>query len=135
MKEPLLICAINIEHFLKGFPKHVTIELFDLVKRVSNQKDIENILKKCDDTGHINVWKNGQPKLFFQVKQILYHGRWERFEKYNPNGLSSRSAEVHNYIMPFEQFQKMGRPKEIYLDFRNSVSLEEYSSSPQHALN
>jgi len=124
MKEPLEICAINIENFFKGRPKFMTINLFDSDKMVSNEKRIENILNKCDENGYLMTMKKGHHKKWFEVKQILYRGQWSRFENYDSEGHEGIS-DSNKYLMSFEEFQKRGRPKKIYIDFYHAVSLDE----------
>jgi len=116
MKEPLEIRAINVKN-------HIGIPAAEITLSILTQEDEEkmkDILNKCRDDGIFLYKENDVVKQFFSVKQILYRGQWDRFE-----GHGGEPTAFNNYIMPFDQFQKLGRPKKIYIDFYNSVSLKD----------
>ncbi|MEK6833280.1 MAG: hypothetical protein AABY32_04480 [Nanoarchaeota archaeon] len=123
MKEPLEIWAINVRGMLPN--EHATFRAIGN----ENYKRILNILEKCSDSGCYSTLGEEKDKKLqraFMVEQILYRGQWERFENYKKNSPDRvKSVDFHNYIMSFEEFQRKGRLKKIYLDFHNSVSLEE----------
>jgi hypothetical protein len=119
MKELLEIRAINIENHIGGFPKNMTLHMFE---RADEQK-ILDILNKCGDSGFMKIEEEDKLKEFFQVKQILYRGvDWDRFENYDAEGHQD-GTHFNTYIMSFDRFQKLKRPKKIYIDFYNSISL------------
>lgn len=115
MKEPLEIRAINVKN-------HIGRPATEITLSISTQEDEErmkDILNKCRDDGTFIHKENDVVKQFFNVKQILYRGQWDRFEGHG------EPTAFNTYIMPFDQFQKLGRPNKIYIDFYNSVSLKD----------
>jgi hypothetical protein len=102
------------------FPKYETIHRFVDNGLNDNELRLLDILDKCDNSGFMKIMEGEELKGTFYVKQILYSGQWERFEKHNSKGNPDGTC-FNTYIMPFNQFQKLGRPKKIYIDFYNSV--------------
>ena len=122
MKQSLEIRSINIQvHFGKS-PQQRTIHMF---ASEESEKEVLDILHRCSDSGFVRIEDKGKPKEVFQVKQILYKGvDWDRFENYDSEGHEVKT-DFNTYVMDFETFKELDKPKKIYIDFYRSISLTE----------
>ena len=134
MEQKLTISAINVKHpLIKTYPSIITLSTVE----EGDEKRIFEILKKCDVKGMIKndnlenlLMPEFSSKKFrevFYVEQILYKCQdWDRFNQYSSvNGeIEHGGAKYTQYVMPFNEFELRERPKEIFLDFHESIRPE-----------
>ena len=140
MEQKLNIEAINLQNLFKRdsgkeLPQRLTLHRWGEKTYKDNKKKIFNILEGCNKNGifvnkdltNILIPEFSTRNLgeFFEVENILYScSDWHRFDEYIiKKGKSEyKGVTFDQYIMPFDHFELLGRPKEIFIDYHKQLN-------------